>query len=325
MSEVYREFLDENLMRVYPFTDESGARDNTNSFILPSSLITDIYLCAPNLSWVDKTKFYISNILIRRYFIDIEISYDDPSVTRPLGVFKNISTTAALQSTYSFVPTEYQSNDQYTPLFHMTGQIVIGDPAESIQYLGSWSFNQADDAHSTKIVSTRVALGLLNVQYISINGRLFTGNVRLREGSNVVMDVDQRTVNGVQETVVTISATLNADSNLQLVNDEDVLNALTSLYGRPLRTINGMLPDPDRNFNLLPADCTTIQQSGEHAVVVSNPCSVPCCDEDTNIDNILTSIANLNLRYSQLKSFYDAAATTLNSLQNKLLVLGTEV
>ena len=37
------------------------------------------------------------------------------------------------------------------------------------------------------------------------------------------------------------------------------------------------------------------------------------------------SIANLNLRYGQLKSFYDSSGTTINSLQNKLLVLGSEV
>lgn len=325
MSEVYQEFLDKNLHRSYPLTDESGARDNTNSFILPSALITDVYMCVPNLPWVDKTLFYVSNVLVRRYFIDIEISYDDPSVTRALGTFKNVSTTAPLQSTYCFVPSEFQSNDQYTPLYHMTGQVIIGDAAEVVRYLGSWSFSQADNEHSTKIVSTRIALGLLNVQYISINGRLFTGNVRLREGSNITMDVDQRTVEGVEETVVTVSATLNAGSVLQLVNDEDVLNALTSRYGRPLRTINGMNGDPERNFNFLPADCTTIQPSGDHSVVVSNPCSVPCCDEDTNIQNILDSIANLNLRYSQLKSFYDASAGTLDSLQNKLLVLGSEV
>jgi len=325
MSTVLREFLDQNLDKIYPLTDESGARDNTNSFILPSSLITDIYLCAPNLPWVDKTQFYISNVLIRRYFIDVEISYDDAAVTRPLGTFKNINTEAPLQSTYDFIPSEFQSNDQYAPLYHMTGQIIIGDPAQSIQYLGSWSFSQADAEHSTKIVSTRVSLGLLNVQYISINGRLFTGNVRLREGSNLVMDVDTREVDGVEETVITFSATLNAGNILQLANDSDVLDALIAQYGRPIKTVNGLDPDTDRNFTFLPQDCTTIGQGGDHSVVVSNPCSVPCCDEDTNIENILTSIANLNLRYSQLKSFYDATSGTLDSLQNKLLVLGSEV
>ena len=325
MSEVFREFADLNLHRVYPLTDESGGKDTTDTFVLPTALITDIYLCAPNLPQVDKTKFFIQNILIRRFFIDITLGYLDPAVNRPLGVFKNISTTAPLHTSYDFVPSEQQTSDQFTPLFHMTGQITIGDPAEAIGLLGSWSFSQADPEHSTFITSTRVAKGLLNVQYISINDRLFTGNVRLREVTNIDLDVDQRVVDGELETVITLNASLAAGSTLQLANDEDVLNALIDRFGRPVRTINGMVPDSERNFSLLGADCTTVDPSGDHGVTISNPCANPCCDEDVNINNILDSISNLNLRYAQLKSFYDAASATLNNQQNKLLVLGAEV
>lgn len=326
MSDVFREFLDENLHRVYPLTDESGANDNTDSFVLPGSLITDIYLCVPNIPQVDKTKFFIDNVVIRRFFIDISIGYDDSAVTRPIGIFKGISTEADPQTTYEFTPSEFQSGDAFAPLYHTTGQIIIGDPQDSIRYLGSWSFNQVDAAHSTKLVSTRIAKGLLNVQYLSVNSRLFTGNVRLREGSNVVMAVDTRTLgSGEEETVITLSASLNAGSTLQLANDEDVLAALVALYGRPLRTINGMLSDPERNFQLLGEDCTTVNPSGDHSVVISNPCAAPCCDEDTNLNNILDSIGNLNLRYAQLKAFYDATSADVNGLQNKLLVLGAEV
>jgi len=325
MSEVFQEFLDQMLFRVYPCTDASGCHDSTNSFQLPTSLISDIYLCAPNIPQVDKTKFYISRVLIRRYFIDISIGYDDPSVTADIGTFKNINTLAEIQSTYDFVPAQIQSGDAFTPLYHMTGQIIIGDPTDSVKYLGSWAFDQSDDEHSTKIVSSRVSKGLLNVQYISVNDRLFTGNVRLREGSNIRLTVDTREVDGVTETVITVGASLNAGSVLQLANDADVLNALVATYGRPIRTINGLLPDTERNFTLLPADCTTIDPGGPHSLVISNPCAAPCCDQDQNLANILDSIANLNLRYSQLKSFYDAAATAITGQQNKLLVLGSEV
>ena len=324
MTTVFEEFLDGNLHWSYPLTDDSGGEDNTGAFSIPSALISDIYMCVPNLSYVDKTKFYISNILIRRYFIDIEISYDDPAVTRPLGVFKNISTTAAVHSSYDFIPTETQSNDQWTPMYHMTGQIIIGDAAQAIQYIGSWSFDQSTTGRSSKIVSTRISKGLLNVQYISINGRLFTGNVRLREGSNIQMQTDQRVVNGVPETVVTISASLNAASSLQLANDEDVLAALTSLYGRPMKTINGMSPNSSRNFTFIGQDCTTVE-SIDHGLVINNPCAAPCCDSDENITNLMASVSNLNLRYSQLKAFFDGVSGSINTVQNKLLVLGTEV
>jgi len=207
----------------------------------------------------------------------------------------------------------------------MTGQITIGDTTESGQFLGSWSFSQVDDEHSTFISTARIGKGLLNVLYISINDRLFTGNVKLREGANITMDVDTQVVAGENETVVTIAASLNADSLLQLNSDEDILDELVRRFGAPILSINGLLPEPEaRNFNLFGLDCTTVT-AASNGVVISNPCASPCCDEDVNIQNILDSIANLNLRYATLKAFFDAEATSLNSLQSKLLVLGSEV
>jgi len=326
MSDVLQEFLDQNLHRAYPLQDSSGGIDTTGAFTIPSSLITDIYLCVPNLPFIDKSKFYVENILVRRFYIDVTIGYDDPAVTRPVGIFKNLATTAQPQTTYDLTPSEFQSGDQFAPLYHMSGQITFGDATEIIRSLGSWSFVPSDDAHATYLVSSRISKGLLNVQYISINGRLFTGNVRFREGNNVTMSVGQRTrPDGEEESVITVSASLNAGSVLQLTNDADVLDAMTALYGRPIRTINGMLPDQDRNFTVSGGDCTGVDPAGSHSVVISNPCASPCCDEDANISAILESIANLNLRYAQLRGFLDSAHTTLSAMQNKLLLLGSEV
>lgn len=323
MTTVLKEFNDNNLHRAFPLVDEAGAVDVTGSFTLPTALITDIYLCAPN-TIADICRFYISNVLIRGFFIDITISYDDPAVPIPIGVFKNISTTAPLHTTYSFTPSQIQAGDEFTPLYFMTGQITIGEPAESLRMLGSWNFYPSDDRHSTVISPSRVARGLINVQYISINDRLFTGNVKLREGSNIDMVVDTQVVNGETETTITISASLNAGAPLQLNNDQDVLDALVDNYGFPLLTINGLLPDSDRNFNVFGADCTSVEAT-DNGLFIGNPCASPCCDEDTNLANITASINNLNLQYAHLKSFFDGLTGTMNNLQNKLLVLGAEV
>jgi len=217
-----------------------------------------------------------------------------------------------------------QTNNLFTPLYHMTGQITIGDPAPSLKLLGSWNFSPIDSEHATYISPTRVAQGLLNVQYVSVNNRLFTGNVKFREGSNITIDVNTREVDGVQETVLTINSTLNASSELQLSNDQDVLDALIAQFGAPLLTINGLLPAPGtRNFNFFGLDCTSIE-SADNGLVMSNPCASPCCDEDANIANIMASISNLNLRYSQLNAFFTAQAAAIQDQQNKLLVLGSE-
>jgi hypothetical protein len=319
MSTALQEFADENLHRVYPLDDAASAVDVTGSFTLPTSLITDIFLCAPNIALVDKAKFYISNITIRKFFIDITLSYD--GVDEPIGTFKNISTTADVHSTYDLVPSQVQSQDAFAPLFFMTGQIMIGEPNESLRFLGSWNF----DYPNTQIIATRISKGNVNVQYIQINDRIFTGVVKLREGANISLEVEENTlVNGDIENVITINAQLTADSDLQLNNDADILAALIEQFGTPILTVNGLFPDVGRNFTFLGADCTIVSSVG-NGLSIGNPCATPCCDEDSNIAQIQNNIANLNLRYANLIDFFNALQTSQADLQNKLLVLGSQV
>lgn len=318
MSDVYREFSDKNLTRAYPLTDDSFGQDITDTFHIPESLITDIFLCAPNLSIVDTEKFYIKNITIRQYFIDITIGYED--VTPPVGVFRGISTTAPLHTKYDFTPSELQTDDDYTPLFFMTGQITIGSASDALNMLGSWTFVPVQ----AQITPTRVSKGLINVQYISINGRLLTGNVRFKAGANVTLNVYQQTIGGEVVNIVELGASLTAQETLQLNSDADVYNKLLEDFGIPIQTINGLYPDDDRNFDFLGADCTSVD-TNDHGIVISNPCATPCCDEDANVADILQNISNLNLRYAQLKAYFDAQSSIINSIQNKLLVLNAEL
>ena len=202
----------------------------------------------------------------------------------------------------------------------MTGQIVVGDATEAVNSLGSWNFS----AEQTTISPARVSRGLINVQYISIDDRLFTGNVKLRAGSNIELNVQTETVDGQTETTITVSATLNAGSVLQLNNDQDILDRIIQEYGVPIQSINGLIPDSSRNFNLYGEDCVSISEVA-NGLVFSNPCSAPCCEEDPNITSLMDSVANQNLRYAQLKAFFDGLSTAVNNLQNKLLVLGSEI
>ena len=318
MADVYQEFSDKNLHSAYPLTDDSFGQDVTDTFHIPESLMTDIFLCAPNISVVDTKNFYISNITIRRYYIDITVGYE--GLSQPVGVFRGIQTDAALHTKYDFTPSELQTNDDFTPLFFMTGQITIGSASDSLNMLGSWSFDPAQ----ARISPTRVSKGLINVQYISVNGRLLTGNVRFKAGANVTMSVVQQTIGGEVVNIIEIGASLTAQEVLQLNSDADIWAKLIEDFGVPIQTVNGLYPDGNRNFTLLGADCTALEEN-DHGVTISNPCATPCCDEDTNVEAILQSISNLNLRYAQLKAYFDSQSSIINSIQNKLLVLGAEI
>lgn len=308
----YQEFTDQNLHRSYPLTDAAPGQDITGTFRLPSSLMTDMYLCVPNIPEVDVEKFYISSILVRMYQIEIMVSYDDVLTPSPIGSFKGILVDANIQSTYSFIPAKLTNGNVLDVLYACTGQIIIGDARETATKVGHWSF----DPSQTYILPTRIARGLLNVQYIKVLDNYYNGVIKLAAGAGI--DITVNTVSN--ETTITISAV--GDVTDTLLSDQDVIDALTNEVGVPIRSINGVLPDINRNFDIVEEECTEVIDLAA-GISISNPCATPCCDENSNLTAIKESITNLNLKYADLFRFYEANSAVINEIQGQLLVLGT--
>jgi len=316
MSQTFIEFSDQNMHRVYPLEDDSSGEDTTGTFTIPTDLMTDMFLCAPNIAGLDKTFFYIRNITIRRHFIDIAMGYS--GLAEDIGVFRNIDPSADRHTSYDFVPSKLQTVGPLAPLYCSTGQVTIGDASTTAALAGSWSFDYAN----SHISSARISQGLRNVQYISVNNRLFTGEVKLKEGANVTLDVDTQDVGGTDVTTITINASLPADATvLDLQDDTDVLNALIAQYGIPILTVNGLNPDGSRNFTITGGDCTVVENN-TNGVTISNPCASPCGDEDTQADQLLDSISNLDLRYARLNSNLSETGKEVNDLALKVAGLG---
>jgi len=307
----YQEFADTNLHRSFPLEDGSAGNDTSGSFVLPTSLMTDMYLCVPNIPEVDVEKFYVSSVIARRATIEIVISYDDPQTPEPLGAFKGIVVAAAPQSTYLFSPSKVEAASPLSALYLMTGQITIGIAEETSRLLGSWRF----DPSETLISPTRIARGLINVQYIQIGDRLLSGTVKFQEGANVTLDVQ------TSADVTTVTIDVEDASSVDILTDADVITALTNATGTPIRSINGLLPDVSRNFDVLTDDCTEITPLAA-GISIGNPCATPCCPEDENITQLTNSVENLNLKYADLIRFYEETRDLVNEIQGKLFSLG---
>jgi hypothetical protein len=308
----FQEFTDQNLHRAFPLTDSAPGQDITGAFTLPTSLMTDMYLCVPNIPEVDVEKFYISYVLVRRYQLEIGIGYDDPLTPASIGAFKSIAVEAALQSTYSFVPAKLTNGNVLDVLYQCTGQVIIGDARETATKVGRWSFSLTE----AQILPTRIARGLLNVQYIAVDGNYYTGAVKFVEGSGVSMAVS---TNGTETTITVSASSGNTDT---LLSDADVIAALTNNVGEPIRSVNGLLPDSNRNFQILGEDCTEVEDIAA-GISISNPCATPCCDENANLSAIKESITSLNLRYADLFRFFETTRDTINEVQRSLMTLGT--
>ena len=307
----YQEFTDKNLHRSFPLEDSAAGNDTSGSFVLPTSLITDMFLCVPNIVEVDVEKFYISSVIARRATIEISLSYDDPQTPEPLGAFKGIVVGAAMQSTYLFSPSKVEAVSPLSALYLMTGQVTIGIPEETSRLLGVWRF----DPDETLISPTRIARGLINVQYIQIGNRLLSGTVKFKEGANVTLDV--QTAGDVSTVTIDVEDT----SSVSIINDADVVTALTNSTGVPIRSINGLLPDVSRNYEILGGDCTEITPLAA-GISIGNPCATPCCPEDENIAQLKDSVENLNLKYADVIRIYEETRDLVNEIQGKLFSLG---
>ena len=228
-----------------------------------------------------------------------------------IGSFKNILVDAALQQTYLLVPSGTDITGPLAALSIMTGQVTIGDARETSTLLGNWRF----DPTQTYISPTRVSQGLINVQYFAVGDNLFTGTINITGGSGVDLDVE------TSGDVTTITVNVDTTSSASLLTDDDVISALTTDVGPPIRSINGLVADGNRNFLLQGGDCTEV--SGLTAgVSIGNPCATPCCPEDENIASLKESVENLNLKYADLIRFYELNRDLVNEIQNKLFSLG---
>jgi hypothetical protein len=313
MPTTYSEFLNENSHRNYPLRDEVSALDVSGTFVIPSSLIVDMKLCAPVDSIASGT-FFISSLVIRRYTIDIGVSYKpDADSAFAVGGFYNIDTTAGTNVTYTLVslPQDQIDNQLFVD---MTGSVVIGSCEDAITKAGAWEFDETTAALNASAISE----GLTQVRSIQVGDQRFYGNIILKEGDNVVLTPVYDAV--TDTTTITVSAEISGSaSDINITSDADIITALVALYGRPITTINNTEPGEDGNFTLVGADCTNIT-AGSASVTLNNPCSDPCCD-GTYLDAAYDALNQLNVRYARVVDFYDAATRNMDLIQQKLGLL----
>jgi hypothetical protein len=316
MPVTYQEFLNENSHRRYPMTDAAPARDVTDSFTIPDSLIVNMQLCAPTGALAGGL-FFISSVVIRRYTVDVGISYKPTAgLAFAIGSFLNIDTTGGTNIDYVFVPLP-QSQIANQTYYDMTGSITIGSPEASTLTPGAWEFDET----STELNAGIVNEGLTQVRSIQVGSNRFYNNIILKEGSNVTLTPVYDSL--TDTTTITFAARLSSSVGaLTLEDDVDILNALTSIYGVPITTINTMPPTDSGDFTLAPMDCVNITAlSPATGVSIENPCSTPCCDKATYLSAAYESINQLNIRYARILEFYNGTTANISQIQLKLALL----
>ena len=309
------EWLDDNSHRKFPLDDSASGTDTTGAQTLPTSLITDLFLCVPTSA--DITKFFLSSVLIGRYFVNIEISYAKPDTSEIVVCrFTNIPTSQANNSVYYAEPAD-QALTADLPFTKLTGALVIGRCTEALAMPGYYAFTKI----AGLLLASRISQGLAVLQQITVGSRIYTGNIVLKEGTNVKMTPVYDA--GTDTTTITIDASIASPADLPrpLVDDASVLYNLTVLYGRPIHTINSIPPGANYDFQIRGLDCTLDAALPTGAgITFANSACKPCCDKSM-LDAAYAAIAELNKRYSRMESYYENIGRNVNELQARMVAL----
>ena len=310
--EIYAEWLDQNQHRVFPLADDMSAEDVTGSYIIPTSFMVDMFLCVP--PGYDTTKFYVLNIVARRYSSDVCIGYNDGTIDVIVGYFRNIPFDQEINTTYTF-EADVQTSASSKALELVTGVLVVGSMEALLSKPGHWTF----DVTETAILSTRVTEGLAGVTSLTLENDIFTGNIALKEGAGITITPSYDSVH--DQTVITIAADLGAleDLPIPLTSDASIIANLTKMYGQPITSINGIFPTTDGDFTLKAIDCTKITPV-TNGISIENPCSTPCCEKEV-LDDVYDSIAQINQRYARLEGYYQNISRNINELQARMIAL----
>lgn len=322
------EWLNGNMHRNYPLLDSAVPVDITGEHSLPSSFITDIQLVVPYVEGLDSSRFFISSVVrnVDSWLITIGYATDVSDPTTTVGFDCAIS--APIPSSLEYTGAEINAHTieiaaittepsqlspsyaygipaAYSAMRGLRGTVYIGSCADFAS-VGAMQFLP----HATPLMPTCIYIESPRQEVSSVRVRdgfgtdaVFTDNVTLSAGTGVKVQVSGNTVAFVIDT----------DYMQERFND-----IFSAEIGNAIKTINGMTPAADGSFMLTGMDCTLINPA-EHGVVISNPCSKPCCDsggEDSA--DVRATLEQLAADKTVLENYYTDLATKINSMQARL-------
>jgi hypothetical protein len=255
------EWLNHNGQRHYPLADDADGVDETGTFRLPESFLLALYFPVHAGLDVQPDKFFLSRLSLFPTGYSVSIGYDDGTSDPPVAATAVIARNshAALQS-YA-LPGAGDFDD-------CLGKIVIGRTDEiDLQPAGEYTFTPAEGRLDTDAIRPmlRGVSSLAIVSGAERSARLY-GDVRLRAGTNMkltIASVDPAA------TTIRIDAIDGAGLNESCECDGDTPPA-------PIRTIDGIPPDAQGNFNLVAAKCVELPAI-DNGLRVVDTCSDPCC------------------------------------------------
>lgn len=292
----------------YPLADEASGLSLTGN-PLPPSFLLDIQILLPSKYNQDISgSFYISAIQDLGNTFNIVIAYAGIDCAICTGIEKTLTATTNIPSRTYIITSIISDTDTlqtYPWMNNITGNICAGLTSDYSG--GSMSF----DIQGAKLNSMCIHfLSGDHVQAIQVDDRYLTGVVTLQAGQGIDIQVQDDN---------TIKIAVN-QSYLQNLWQSNIAQYQASLSGTPILSINGIKPDVYGNITIAGADCVQVSQI-INGVVISNPCSKPCCQTDQAAQSLNTSIKILQEEHKTFRDYWINMANVVNYMQANLSTL----
>jgi len=283
------QWTNQNSQRSFPLTDAATKRDLSDTITIPDSFIVGLYFPVHAGLDIEPDRFFVRSLTIFPTGYNIAIAYDDGTSDPPTVASVNIAkSTHAENRTYALPGTDEFADG--------VGQIVIGALNEIEQLPpGQYFFDRAGGALETAVIRPNIR-GISSITVVSGSDRSekLYGDIELVAGRNFRIVAN---IVGGQDPQIVFSAIEGEGLNEECVCDE-------SAEGPCIRTINGIPPAPDGNFQLIGDDCIEISPE-DHGLLLSDKCSSPCC-----------GCNELDALVAQIDRFATGAATLRNFINN---------
>jgi len=285
------EFLNHNSQRSYPLAAEATKTDTSGAFILPDDFLVGLDLPISPAMDMSTGTFFIRQVGLFASGVQLILAYDSG-----IGI---VDVASTLIPAYQFTRNKVFTLGGIDPFDDVTGKVVIGR-LESIQLQPTGLFNFELEATRIEPQAIRPMIrGISAIRVASSNGvlgdRLY-GDIELVAGRNIQLT----TVNTLTDTKVVISA----------ISGEGTISDCTctgEASSAPcIKTINGIAPTPDGNFNLIGDDCLTFEEIAS-GLKLTDSCCAPCCG-CAELESITQNLELFNAQRAALDQFVNRLA-----------------
>lgn len=255
------EFLNHNSQRSYPLTADATKQDRTGSFVIPDDFLVGLDLAISPAVNLETGRFFIRQLGLFASGVQLIVAYEADTAVYDVA--------SALIPTTSVFRNKAFALGGIAPYDDITGKVVIGRvDTIQLQPSGLFEFSLNDSRIEPQAIRPTLR-GLSAIRVINAAGtvgeRLY-GDIELIAGNNIQLST---VVTGTEVRLV-ISA-LSGEGTIESCVCEGEAATIPCI-----KTINGIRPTPEGNFNFVGDDCLNFEAI-DSGLKLTDSCCQPCC------------------------------------------------